>query len=99
MTKKKISSIDSLNFMAPPVGLNVSRLLSQEWLTNTGSSKTIEDVLSLVTNMCIRKGLAFKLETVDISTLSYESNQVLYFYMDLTQTPTSSAFNSFVLRK
>jgi hypothetical protein len=98
MEKKGVEK-DSMLFMAHPPYVEtvqaVSRLISEPWLEHHVPSKTIEETVANVHELCIAKGYDVKYESVDIETLSDVSKQVLSFFMDLDKTPDYAAFRNF----
>jgi len=86
---------EALAFSAPPLGVPVSTLISENWLEKITDSKTIEATLATIEDSCVLKGYSVKYETVNIATLSFEANQLLDFFIDLEKTPTYFVFDKF----
>jgi hypothetical protein len=84
-------------FMCPPKGQNVSRFIGEKWLDSFGHGMTIEDALKFVEDLCVKKGYTVKLESEDITSLSFEANQVLSLLIDLKKSPNNEAFSKFNL--
>ena len=68
MAKKEVPD-EALTFSAPPPGVPVSRLISENWLEKN-NYKTIEATLAMIEVSCVLKGCSVKYETVNIFGLS-----------------------------